>query len=388
MAQLKSMNAFSAMDKPHLQLKQLRRNYGHQAVVRDLDLQIQQGQFLALLGPSGCGKTTTLRMIAGFEQPDAGSISLDGVLLADAKHSVPAEQRGMGMVFQSYALWPHMTVSDNVGYALKLRGMKGHDYQRAVTHALEQVELAEKRDAMPHQLSGGQKQRVALARCIAAEPRVILLDEPLANLDRHLRHTMETAFRRLHRQSGATFIYVTHDQAEAMALADEIAVMHQGQLVQRGTPQQIYRQPRTSWLARFIGQGSVLTMEAGSAWAHCGSPAGECITDRAQLHRAIRYASPESRKLQRQILVRPEHVRVGEATESLHEAASAAAPDTAAGLLARVGDCIFKGERYELKLTLSQAGEQQLMVFSHKPFAIGAVVAVEIEQAWTLAATA
>lgn len=382
MAKLKSVQSSATALQPHLQLKQLRRSYGHQAVVKDLDLQIQQGQFLALLGPSGCGKTTTLRMIAGFEQPDAGSISLDGVLLADASRSVPAEQRGMGMVFQSYALWPHMSVGDNVGYALKLRGFKGQDYLRAIDHALEQVELAEKRDAMPHQLSGGQKQRVALARCIVAQPRVILLDEPLANLDRHLRHTMEVAFRRLHRQSGATFIYVTHDQGEAMALADEIAVLHQGQLVQRATPQQIYRQPRTLWLARFIGQGSVLTMEAGS---HCASLApadGECIKNSALLHRAIAYSRPESRKLQRHILVRPEHVRVREA-----DAAEVLLGQAASGLPARVCDCIFKGERYELKLSLNQAGEQQLMVFSHKPYAIGAKVWVEIEQAWTLAST-
>lgn len=374
MAQLKPTKPLAAAMKPHLQLKQLRRSYGHQAVVKDLDLQIHEGQFLALLGPSGCGKTTTLRMIAGFEQPDAGSISLDGVLLADATRSVPAEQRGMGMVFQSYALWPHMSVGDNVGYALKLRGVKGQDYLRAIDQALEQVELAEKRDAMPHQLSGGQKQRVALARCIVAQPRVILLDEPLANLDRHLRHTMEGAFRQLHRQSGATFIYVTHDQAEAMALADEIAVMHQGQLVQRASPQQIYRQPRTSWLARFIGQGSVLTMEASGHGPHSGHLVGECITDSGLLHRAIAYALPESRQPQRHILVRPEDVQI----------CAEAAP---VGLPARVSECIFKGERYELKLSLGHAGEQQLMVFSHKPYVLGALVSVEIAQAWTLAAS-
>lgn len=377
MAQLKPHKPAVLGAKPLLQLKQLRRSYGHQAVVKDLDLQVSQGQFLALLGPSGCGKTTTLRMIAGFEPPDAGSIYLDGVLLADAKHSVPAEQRGMGMVFQSYALWPHMTVGDNVGYALKLRGVKGQDYLRAVEQALAQVELAEKRDAMPHQLSGGQKQRVALARCIAAEPRVILLDEPLANLDRHLRHTMEEAFRRLHRQSGATLIYVTHDQGEAMALADEIAVMHQGQLVQRGTPQQIYRQPRTPWLARFIGQGSVLTVEACGPLAKSTASEGQCIADSTLLHQAIRWALPESRKAQREILVRPEHVRV---LDQAHHA-DGAAPDS---LPARVLDCVFKGERYELSIRLAHAGEQQLMVFSHKPQAIGALIAVVIQQAWTL----
>ncbi|MDH5858022.1 ABC transporter ATP-binding protein [Lampropedia aestuarii] len=377
MAQLNPYKPPVLGDKPLLQLKQLRRSYGHQAVVKDLDLQVSQGQFLALLGPSGCGKTTTLRMVAGFEQPDAGSIHLDGVVLANATHSVPAEQRGMGMVFQSYALWPHMTVGDNVGYALKLRGVKGQDYGRAIEQALAQVELAEKRDAMPHELSGGQKQRVALARCIAAEPRVILLDEPLANLDRHLRHTMEDAFRRLHRQSGATLIYVTHDQAEAMALADEVAVMHQGQLVQRGTPQQIYRQPRTPWLARFIGQGSVLKAEACGALANMARTEGQCIADSALLHQAIRWALPDSRKAQRQILVRPEHVRVLE--PSPH--ADGPAPDS---LAACVVDCVFKGERYQLMLRLAHAAEPHLMVFSHKPHAIGALVGVVIEQAWTL----
>ncbi|THT98802.1 ABC transporter ATP-binding protein [Lampropedia puyangensis] len=375
MAQLKTTKPASGLAKPHLQLKQLRRSYGHQTVVKDLDLHIAKGQFLALLGPSGCGKTTTLRMIAGFEQPDAGSIYLDEQLLADAHRSVPPEERGMGMVFQSYALWPHMSVGDNVGYALKLRGVKGADYTRAIDQALEQVELAEKRDAMPHQLSGGQKQRVALARCIAAQPRVILLDEPLANLDRHLRSTMETAFRQLHRQSGATFVYVTHDQAEAMALADEIAVMHQGQLVQRASPQHIYRQPRTAWLARFIGQGSVLKMEAAAPSANHAQGTGQCIGDSAWLHMAIAHALPDSRKPQAEILVRPEHVHVHAAGQG-------------AGLPARVLDCIFKGERYALRLALALPGAQELQAYSQQPFVVGSPVAIDIAQAWTLQSAA
>ncbi|MFT4192737.1 MAG: ABC transporter ATP-binding protein, partial [Comamonas sp.] len=232
-----------------LSLRGVSRRYGDHAAVQALDLEIPAGAFVALLGPSGCGKTTTLRMIAGFEPPDAGEIRLDDRLLANASAQVPPEQRHMGMVFQSYALWPHMSVADNVGYPLKLRGVRGAEYARRVTEALALVQMEGRAQAAPQDLSGGQRQRVALARCLVAEPRVVLLDEPLANLDRHLRASMESAFRAFHRRTGATFIYVTHDQGEAMALAGHVAVMHQGRLVQWATPEQLYAQPRTDWLA-------------------------------------------------------------------------------------------------------------------------------------------
>ncbi|RMX08621.1 ABC transporter ATP-binding protein [Corticibacter populi] len=393
MAQLTPFSPSSASSpqaaRPHLVLQQLRRSYGHHTVVRDLNLQVARGQFLALLGPSGCGKTTTLRMIAGFEQPDGGSIQLDGRLLANATTSVPPEARGMGMVFQSYALWPHMSVADNVGYALRLRGMRGEDYRRAVNEALEQVELADKSEAMPQQLSGGQKQRVALARCIAAKPQLILLDEPLANLDRHLRRTMEAAFRQLHRHSGATFIYVTHDQGEAMALADEIAVMHAGQLVQRASPQKLYQTPRSTWLARFIGQGSVLRIEAPGNRRSSPPATSGLLQEPAVIHMALRHAHADSLKPQQHILVRPEHVSlqaatpVASATPDAQTAPEAAAP-TDAALSGKVLDCVFKGERFEVEVLLQLATPQRLLGYASQHLIAGQAVRVSIRQAWCL----
>jgi iron(III) transport system ATP-binding protein len=209
-------------------LERLNKVFGEQAVVRDLNLTIPEGAFTALLGPSGCGKTTTLRILAGLEHLSSGRLLLGDRLLADARVHMPPETRDMGMVFQSYALWPHMTVAENVGYPLKLRKVNGAARQKQVMEALDVVELGAYAGRSPQALSGGQRQRVALARCLVSEPEVVLLDEPLANLDRHLRATMEQTFREFHRRTGATFVYVTHDQAEAMALASHIAVMHQG----------------------------------------------------------------------------------------------------------------------------------------------------------------
>jgi iron(III) transport system ATP-binding protein len=215
-------------------LERLNKVFGEQAVVRDLSLTIPEGAFTALLGPSGCGKTTTLRILAGLEHLSSGRLLLGDRLLADSRVHMPPETRDMGMVFQSYALWPHMTVAENVGYPLKLRKVNGAARQKRVMEALDVVELGAYAGRSPQELSGGQRQRVALARCLVSEPEVVLLDEPLANLDRHLRATMEQTFREFHRRTGATFVYVTHDQAEAMALASHIAVMHQGELMQWG----------------------------------------------------------------------------------------------------------------------------------------------------------
>ncbi|HBF28670.1 ABC transporter ATP-binding protein, partial [Rhizobium sp.] len=209
---------------------------------------------------SGCGKTTVLRMIAGFEKPTDGSIHLGERLLSDASGVVPPEQRNMAMVFQSYALWPHMTVADNVGYPLKVRGIAGERYRVKVTNALRTVRLESYADHRPADLSGGQRQRVALARCLVTEPDVVLLDEPLANLDRHLRAEMEETFREFHARSGATMVYVTHDQAEAMALATDIAVLSDGQMMQIGRPADIYARPEGSVVGGLIGQGSIVQL--------------------------------------------------------------------------------------------------------------------------------
>ncbi|KAF1023556.1 MAG: Spermidine/putrescine import ATP-binding protein PotA [Paracidovorax wautersii] len=346
-----------------LRLRGVSRRYGEHTAVQALDLDIPAGAFVALLGPSGCGKTTLLRMIAGFEPLDAGEIHLDGEPLAQVGGQVPPEQRHMGMVFQSYALWPHLSVADNVGYPLKLRGVRGADYQRRVHEALALVQLDTRAQAMPQDLSGGQRQRVALARCLIAEPRVVLLDEPLANLDRHLRAAMETSFRDFHRRTGATFVYVTHDQGEAMALADHVAVLHQGRLVQWATPPALYARPRTDWLAGFIGQGSVLRQAQDVAQQALGGD---------RLHRLLG-VQPVRAAEAYPVLVRPEHVRL---------ALQGSGADEADALPGRVHECVFKGERYEIRLALADG--QALVAYHAQPIAVGTPVAVRITQGWGL----
>ncbi|HWK47266.1 MAG TPA: ABC transporter ATP-binding protein [Stellaceae bacterium] len=226
--------------------------------VDGVDLAVRDGEFLAILGASGCGKTTLLRLAAGFERPTAGRILLDDRLVADAGRMVPAERRGIGIVFQSYALWPHMDVAGNVGYALAGRGVRGAEYDRQVEAALAAVGLTGFGARRPGDLSGGQRQRVALARCLAMAPGLVLLDEPLANLDVHLKASLQDEFAAFRVKTGATMVYITHDQAEAMALADRIAVMATGRIVQLAAPELLYREPATPLVAGFIGKGAVL----------------------------------------------------------------------------------------------------------------------------------
>ncbi len=227
--------------------------------VRRLDLTIAKGEFVTLLGPSGCGKTTTLRMIAGFVRPTGGMIRLNHRLLADAERAafVPPEARGMGMVFQSYAVWPHMTVAQNVGYPLRLRRMARAALAAKVAATLELVGLAGMADRFPQQLSGGQQQRVALARALIAEPDVLLLDEPLSNLDAAMREAMRGELIDLHRRLGMTVVYVTHDQAEALALSDRIVVMRSGEALQIGAPHAVYHAPAHRFIAEFIGAANL-----------------------------------------------------------------------------------------------------------------------------------
>jgi iron(III) transport system ATP-binding protein len=235
--------------------------FGAQAALTEVSLDVPDGEFLALLGPSGCGKTTMLRLIAGFETASAGRISLGGrVVSGDGVH-VPPEKRRTGIVFQSYALWPHMDVAENVAYALKVQGLGRAERDDKVRKALDLVGLSEFASRRPALLSGGQRQRVALARCLAMEPDIVLLDEPLANLDAHLRAAMEEEFAAFHRRTGTTMVYITHDQAEAMALADRIAVMDRGRILQAASPSALYREPVDETVARFIGAGMILPCE-------------------------------------------------------------------------------------------------------------------------------
>ena len=237
-----------------LVLRGLGRRFGEFVAVDDIDLEVRAGEFVSLLGPSGCGKTTTLRMIAGFLEPSDGSIEMDGKLLSSPRMSLPPEKRQMSMIFQSYAIWPNMTVEQNVGFGLKLRRISSVERARRVAEILDIVKLGHLAGRYPAELSGGQQQRVALARAIVIQPAVMLLDEPLSNLDAALREEMRFEIRRLHDEFRITTIYVTHDQGEAMVTSDRIAVMNHGRIEQCDDPFTLYNHPRTRFVAGFIGR--------------------------------------------------------------------------------------------------------------------------------------
>ncbi|GAA5234315.1 ABC transporter ATP-binding protein [Verticiella sediminum] len=241
-----------------LVLENLGKRYGPLAVVQNMDLSLSEGEFVSLLGPSGCGKTTTLRMIAGFVDPSEGCIRMNGEVLSHPGGSVPPERRGMSMIFQSYAIWPNMTVRENVAFGLTVRRMPAAQVRQRVDEILAVVHLDHLAERYPAELSGGQQQRVALARAIVVRPQVLLLDEPLSNLDANLREEMRNEIRRLHDEFGMTTVYVTHDQSEAMAISDRIAVMNGGNLEQIDTPWALYNRPRTRFVAEFIGRTNLL----------------------------------------------------------------------------------------------------------------------------------
>jgi iron(III) transport system ATP-binding protein len=243
-----------------LQLIGLEKSYGVVPAVRGVSLDVAAGSIVSLIGPSGCGKTTTLRMIAGLEQPNAGRIVAGGRVLTDGARSAPPEARDLGMVFQTYALWPHMTVEQNVAYGLKQRRRPADAIRAKVAEVLALVGMASFGGRYPGQLSGGQQQRVALARAIATEPRILLFDEPLSNLDAVLREQMRFEIRALQQRLGITSVYVTHSQDEALAISDEIAVMRDGLIVQTGRPLDIYDNPRNAFVAGFIGLANILVL--------------------------------------------------------------------------------------------------------------------------------
>ncbi|SEH03988.1 iron(III) transport system ATP-binding protein [Nonomuraea solani] len=244
---------------PEVKVANLSKRFGDNAVLRDITFTIADGEFFTLLGPSGCGKSTTLACIAGLERPTGGTVAVGDTTFAGAGTFVPPEGRNLGMVFQSYALWPHMTVAQNLAMPLKIRKVDRREQDTLITEALAKVGLAEYRDRYPHQLSGGQQQRVALARALVYSPSVLLLDEPLSNLDAKLRDQARAWLKRLQTELGITTVYVTHDQDEALALSDRIAVMSKGDMVQIGTPQEIYETPATAEVAAFVGRCNFLT---------------------------------------------------------------------------------------------------------------------------------
>ncbi|MEK6662051.1 MAG: ABC transporter ATP-binding protein, partial [candidate division NC10 bacterium] len=244
---------------PGVTIKGLTKRYGDVAAVEGLDLQVKPGELVSLLGPSGCGKTTTLRLVAGFLKPEAGEIWVGDRCLSSPITVVPPERRRMAMIFQSYALWPHMTVAGNIAYGLRFKKeLSKADREKRVKEILRIVQLELSESRYPGELSGGQQQRVAVARALVVEPEILLLDEPLSNLDANLREEMRFEIRRLHEAFGITTLYVTHDQAEAMVISDRIAVLRGGRAVQMGTAEDLFQRPRSRFVAEFIGKTNLV----------------------------------------------------------------------------------------------------------------------------------
>ncbi|WP_377326156.1 ABC transporter ATP-binding protein [Pimelobacter simplex] len=272
--------ATEALEVPAISIRGLRKTFGSVTAVDHVDIDIANGEFFSMLGPSGSGKTTVLRMIAGFEAPTAGTIRLDGT---DVTRSAPFE-RDVHTVFQDYALFPHMSVLDNVGYGLRVRGLGKKERRERAQQALDKVRLGHLGDRRPSQLSGGQRQRVALARAIVLEPRVLLLDEPLGALDLKLREQMQVELKQLQRDLGITFVFVTHDQEEALTLSDRIAVFDAGRIQQLGSPREIYENPASAYVAGFVGTTNLLDAATsqrllGVADEHAVRPERLRITD-------------------------------------------------------------------------------------------------------------
>ncbi len=334
---------------PSVALKSVGRRFGGVLAVDAVDLTVEHGEFVTLLGPSGCGKTTTLRMVAGLEQNDTGSITIGGRVVSDAQAGlfVPPDQRKLGMVFQSYAIWPHMTVFDNVAYPLTVRGMGKTAARDKVMTALKLVEMDAYADRPAPALSGGQQQRVAIARALVFEPEVLLLDEPLSNLDARLRSQMGEEFRALQKRLKITTLYVTHDQEEAMALSDRVVVMQKGRILQTDIPEAVYRRPQSREVAAFFGTpnlidagvrdcrpaggGEFLLGVEGKGWH------GECRAGRA-------FRAGEAVL----VVLRPEDIALG--------AADQAPRDGQLAWHGKVVEGVFRGPRRSL--TIEAAGQR------------------------------
>jgi len=344
-------------DGRYLEVQGLIKYFGNDRAVDGISFGIPRGRFLTLLGPSGCGKTTTLMCIAGLHRPDAGEILLEGVPLTSMAHGifVPPEKRGIGMVFQSYAVWPHMTVAQNVAYPLEVRRLSPGEVRDRVAEALRRVQLLEFMDKLATQLSGGQQQRVALARAIVFNPRLLLFDEPLSNLDAKLREQMRVELTRLQHTLGITSIYVTHDQAEALVLSDRIVVMSKGRIEQEGDPHTIYARPKNRFVSQFIGvanlfEAELIEVEADRGVAELqngeGSYRMRCVLEGV--------FAPGERVA---ISVRPENARLARQAISRDDLNCFEGQVAAAIFLGNYTDCRVRWGQYEWKVQ-AEKGER------------------------------
>jgi iron(III) transport system ATP-binding protein len=350
-----------------LTLEGVTKSFGAFKALDGISLDIADGELLAVLGPSGCGKTSLLRAIAGFDEVSEGRIAIGDQEVSSTRRHVPPEDRRIGLVFQTYALWPHMTVADNVAYPLKVAKIAAADRDKRVAEALALVGLTGFDARSPAELSGGQRQRVALARCLVMTPAVVLLDEPLANLDLHLRAAMEAEFAEFHRRTRTTMIYITHDQAEAMALADRIAVMDAGRILQIASPSALFREPSSETVARFIGKGMVLSATVGPAKSdgHCSVEVGNVrFKARAAVGQA---ASPRGR-----ICLRSRDLAL-------------AAPGVTA-LQARVARTTYQGGYFRIEVQCAHEPAEKLWLDVTEPCALsrGDIVGIAIRDAWVI----
>lgn len=338
-----------ALDNTIIKIEHLSKSFGDKKVLDDINLNVKEGEFVTFLGPSGCGKTTMLRLIAGFLQPDEGVIMLNGKNIA----GMPPHQRPLNTVFQRYALFPHLDVYDNIAFGLKLKGLPREEIDKKVRKVLKMVTLTDYEDRDVDTLSGGQQQRVAIARAIVNEPKVLLLDEPLAALDLKMRKDMQIELKEMHKELGITFIYVTHDQEEALTLSDTIIVMEEGKIQQIGTPKDIYDEPVNSFVADFIGESNILngTMIKDKMVNFIGHDF-ECVDVGFGENNPV------------DVVIRPEDIIISKDTSD-------------AQFVGKVTSCTFKGMNYELFVDTNEGYE--MMIQDYDPFAVGDIVGMKIQ---------
>lgn len=337
-----------------IELRKVDKYYGSNHVLKEIDLSIEEGEFMTFLGPSGCGKTTTLRVIAGLEKPNGGVVVISGKEAANAEtlQFMAPGKRGLNLVFQSYALWPHMTVYNNVAFVLKVQKMPKESIYENVMQALSMMQIEEFKDRYPSELSGGQQQRVAIARAIVSKPKVLLLDEPLSNLDAKLRLEMRSELKRLHRELGTTMIYVTHDQVEALTLSTRISVFFEGEIVQVDTPMELYMNPATLQVAKFIGNPKINLIDAHAVAGENDVLIKSMLGDMSIPKEAFEEEAPKEREWDCVIGLRPEHVLAAEKGEESR------AVSVATSMLAG-SETLIEVEKWEQRIIIKQLGMQK-----------------------------